>query len=506
VANQYTAIVPGTVNRLGKQDKTLRKLDSKVGASSKDGAFDRVKLTVDESTKPKVLEGLKQGSLRGIVYDVLNKEMATSDDLIVNHFTLGYSAKDEASTDATKQKFVKVRVWIPELHQCMVMPNFIKKYTSGATTGLTAEEKYNDYEIMKCYPICTAKVEDLDNIVPDRGDLIEVSFTSKDYDSGIIEKVLEQNPHASVLSDALGLPSAREAHQNSESTVDDINPTLIMPTIRSETTQIWNSLPPGGTGGPSSSNLVVFTSRGKPAIKNTALLSFIQMLLDFQENSPGTPIDINSAYRDLQEDYTFNKIDATALTESSKYNVWNGNRFVSFANVADNLKKKGTLSSSQKSLRIKNCFPEENYPEDVKDGGIEKWKKIGNARRMNAYNNLESGKLKEDILYRKMTCKPATAPIAQTKNNTSHFAGLAFDIQVYTEPMKNTSKFPKNATATVPLSSQYQWLLENCWKYGFKRTVSSERWHFEFKPGAKYYSGSLVLNHPTYDGSGAKKA
>ena len=63
---------------------------------------------------------------------------------------------------------------------------------------------------------------------------------------------------------------------------------------------------------------------------------------------------------------------------------------------------------------------------------------------------------------------PATAPPGKSK----HQNGIAIDINT-------SSKTRKGGT--------YHWLCLNAYKYGFIRTVSSEEWHFEYRPGSKTF-------------------
>jgi len=516
--NQYTGLIPGTVNRLGKKDRTMRRLESSVGSSAKDGPFDRVKLGVKEDSSPKVLEGLEKGSLRGIVLDVINGTMENNDgNVVVNYYTLGSTVSPgigggEGST--TRQDFVKVRVWCPELHQCLTTPFFIRKYVlnneEGNSIPLTDEEKYIDLQIQRSYPVCTAKLSDIGGIIPLKGDLVKVSFTSKDFDEGILEEVMESFGDIFGSVNSLDTNSARNSFEESQSQAQDVNPILRYTTTSIAAQRIFDSLPPGGTGGPSNSELVVLTNTGKPAIKNLALKSFIQMLLDFSEENPGVSLKVNSAYRDLLSDYT-SKSPTVATSnatdeEMNNFQFWNGRNFVSAKNKITEWKNIGRnnyskiLSSSQKSLRIKNCFPIEYMDPGTT---LSDWKDLSTRTRERIFDR-SPPEVQESVLYKSRGCHPQTAPIDVTASkNSAHSRGLAFDIQVYTS-QTDRRKFPKDARAKVSISPQYKWLVENCWKYGFKRTVTSERWHFEFREGSRFYSGALVRGHPTFDGAGAK--
>ena len=55
----------------------------------------------------------------------------------------------------------------------------------------------------------------------------------------------------------------------------------------------------------------------------------------------------------------------------------------------------------------------------------------------------------------------------------------------------------KNARPDL-LTKQYRWLSLNAWKYGFIRTVRSERWHWEYLPGKGQFS-RVPRDNPLWD-------
>jgi len=70
---------------------------------------------------------------------------------------------------------------------------------------------------------------------------------------------------------------------------------------------------------------------------------------------------------------------------------------------------------------------------------------------------------------------------------SNHQDGTAIDFQT-----KDLLSTPENEAA-------YAWLVSNAIGYGFVRTVLSERWHWEYKPGAAQFSG-VPKDHATWDG------
>lgn len=79
---------------------------------------------------------------------------------------------------------------------------------------------------------------------------------------------------------------------------------------------------------------------------------------------------------------------------------------------------------------------------------------------------------------------PVTAPPGWS----NHQDGQAFDFMVRDDP---------NTKANEALA--YKWLVNNAIKFGFIRTVGSERWHWELRPGKDKFS-SVPKEHPTWDG------
>ncbi len=64
--------------------------------------------------------------------------------------------------------------------------------------------------------------------------------------------------------------------------------------------------------------------------------------------------------------------------------------------------------------------------------------------------------------------KPATAAPGFSK----HQNGIAIDM---------------NTSSRTSKTGMYNWLVNNAYKFGFIRTVSSEEWHFEYRPGSKTF-------------------
>ena len=114
------------------------------------------------------------------------------------------------------------------------------------------------------------------------------------------------------------------------------------------------------------------------------------------------------------------------------------------------------VSSSQLSLRRKNVPEGKSYTQS----------QIGNAKAagFDQTKVLSSGKF-----------SPATA----VPGRSSHNSGLAVDFNTGSK----TGKISSPLDQTV-----YSWLIINAWRFGFIRTVPSEEWHWEYRPGRAMFS------------------
>jgi hypothetical protein len=80
-------------------------------------------------------------------------------------------------------------------------------------------------------------------------------------------------------------------------------------------------------------------------------------------------------------------------------------------------------------------------------------------------------------------------PLTAGPGYSNHQNGKAFDLQ--TGMGRNLTPY-KNTTKT------YRWMVANMHKFGFIRTVSKERWHWEYAPGKGMFS-RVPRDHGTWD-------
>ena len=97
-------------------------------------------------------------------------------------------------------------------------------------------------------------------------------------------------------------------------------------------------------------------------------------------------------------------------------------------------------------------------------------------------NGTKAGQIR---LYNELGPKIAAPPFGPG----AHKSGFAFDV---------STGMPHTAAPNPPVHRIYQWLIENAHKYGFIRTVRSERWHWEYRPGSSQFD-KVAKDHPTWD-------
>jgi len=85
-------------------------------------------------------------------------------------------------------------------------------------------------------------------------------------------------------------------------------------------------------------------------------------------------------------------------------------------------------------------------------------------------------------------CDPVTARVGRSP----HQNGVAFDMAL------DSINLPRDSPRPDSIHSSYRWLMLHAWKYGFIRNVPSERWHWEYRPGASQF-GIVKKDHPTWD-------
>lgn len=102
-------------------------------------------------------------------------------------------------------------------------------------------------------------------------------------------------------------------------------------------------------------------------------------------------------------------------------------------------------------------------------------------------NVIDKSKKNDDFYLRNASSglfKPATAKPGYSNHNS----GLAIDLNCYGAKL--------NSAFNQPI---FEWLMLNAYKYGFVRTVKSEEWHWEYRPGKSMFQ-SVPRNHKLWYG------
>jgi D-alanyl-D-alanine carboxypeptidase len=108
------------------------------------------------------------------------------------------------------------------------------------------------------------------------------------------------------------------------------------------------------------------------------------------------------------------------------------------------------------------------------------------TRRQNA---IDRTKVNDDHFI--LTADPGQFnPRTAIPGTSNHQDGTAIDFR---------TKDPHTGQLITGPNAPYKWLVKNAIKYGMIRTVPSERWHFESRPGVDMFS-IVPKTHPTWDG------
>lgn len=107
--------------------------------------------------------------------------------------------------------------------------------------------------------------------------------------------------------------------------------------------------------------------------------------------------------------------------------------------------------------------------------------------------NAKNSSWKTDAMWNDTTSKLWTArsskfkPFTAAPGRSKHQSGIAIDMSTHSR----TSK-----------TGVYAWLVNNAYKYGFVRTVSTEEWHWEYIPHWSRTFASIMASHKSWHGHG----
>jgi len=189
---------------------------------------------------------------------------------------------------------------------------------------------------------------------------------------------------------------------------------------------------------------------------------FVAMVLAAQRD--GVTLNLTNSFRMQFDDITGALLKPFLFNDAGEPNdcaKWDGSLLAdSEARFLNKVKSGQTknFSSSQATLRKANCTP------------------------------------KAQALTTNCTCSPLTGFPSKTDYSYGHGSGYANDIS---SGMGNVG-----STAQPKVSAQVRWLSLHAWKFGFVRSVPSERWHWELQLGKSplpHMFYRVPRNHGSWD-------
>ena len=377
---------------------------------------------------------------------------------LVNFFSNNnFPLADKDSSEV--EEYIKVYVRIPKEHMCIGIPsdfNLAMAYSpennwtlpkkKGLQTNL-AHTVMHPYFFM---PINSDNVEAV--IIPQIGDIVEIQFAD----------VLKTHGHlVRIINSWIGAPITLEDLKTSAPDAFNQINTPISSVFKADQGPIAtpakipadiSKMAPGkrvqvGTG--ETINTIVVDNKLLDAKVTPHLVAmFLAAKADGIDFSP-----LTSGFRVgfIKDNLTVEELNE--LTQGTKYKNWDGNPYPKFTSVG----------ASQERLRYVNCG----------DNGMDR-----------------------DAKCRIATGYPVRPGAWKGKKKSGHMMGNGVDVKVGSWAGGPSSRI-KNARPDL-LTKQYRWLSLNAWKYGFIRTVRSERWHWEYLPGKGQFS-RVPRDNPLWD-------
>ena len=360
--------------------------------------------------------------------------------------------KDSANVD----EYIKVYVRIPKEHMSIGIPSDFEQsmaINNIGTAKKTAVERNLAYTVMHPYFFMPVNSETSDSlIIPQVGDIVEVQFSDTLKTSGFITKIVDSWIGTPVTLENLKT-SAPDAFNQINTPISSVFKTDQGPIATpAKIPADISKMAPGkrvqvGTG--ETINTIVVDNKLLDAKVTPHLVAmFLAAKADGIDFSP-----LTSGFRVgfIKDNLTVEELNE--LTQGTKYKNWDGNPYP----------KATKVGKSQEKLRYVNCG----------DNGMDR-----------------------DAKCRIATAYPVRPGAWKGKKKSGHMMGNGVDVNVGSWGGGPSSKI-KNARPDL-LTKQYRWLSLNAWKYGFIRTVRSERWHWEYLPGKGQFS-RVPRDNPLWD-------
>lgn len=203
---------------------------------------------------------------------------------------------------------------------------------------------------------------------------------------------------------------------------------------------------------------------------------------------------VSSSYRimwDYQQQDLKNALkrnfEEGGVTEDGKsiiYKDW-------FNNPIQKSSVEGRLPQSQERLRVGYCGPTRFGREKTTK---ELWDQTGEIDDLANYGRGTSKKSKGDTRPCNNEVSLPVKNIGAKNFTASHRTAAAIDWKTHNEATAGWK-----GARPDKMTKYYRWLSLNAWRFGFIRTVKSERWHWAYNPGMGMFS-KVPRNDPLWDG------
>ena len=387
---------------------------------------------------------------------VIAEPMLISKSDMVNFFSnANYPLADKDS--ANVEEYLKVFVRIPKENMCVGIPSDFEQAMAIGDISLGKKsdiERSLAYTMMHPYffmPYNSASpAESLPSLQV--GDIVEVQFSDTLRTHGFITRLVDSWIGTPMSLEDLKT-SAPDAFQKFNTPIDSLFKSDRGPTATpSKNPADISNLAPGpdvqvGTG--DTIQTVVIDNK---LIDKRVAPHVVAMYRD--ASAEGVQIyPLTSAFRVGFIEDNISLEELNKLTQGTRYTNWDGAPYPKATHVP----------ASQERLRYVNCGP--------------------NGMDRDAKCEIATG-------------YPVRPGAWKGKKKSGHMMGNGIDVPVGSWGGRPSSKI-KSARPDL-LTNEYRWLCLNAWKYGFIRTVPSERWHWEYLPGKGQFS-IVPRDNPLWD-------
>lgn len=164
--------------------------------------------------------------------------------------------------------------------------------------------------------------------------------------------------------------------------------------------------------------------------------------------------------------------------DKGEYALWDKGKFIGYARME---MFNGRMVLASKKLILKTLF------DDAAKEGItlilnEGYRPFSRQLEYRKKNLIDKTKINDEA-YLLNAPSSEFSPVTAKPGWSNHHDGTAYDIDTVNDKGK--------------IRPAYPWLIHNAIKHGFIRTVPSETWHWEHRPGEAQYS-VVPQNHPSW--------